>query len=244
MVSILASLPKVEINRNPPKAIMNITPIIIIVFFLGRFIFFLIPLILLGFDVSTNGFSTLGTEDKTTNQEHGIADASDSVPADLSVDGIGTVGFFSACDSGIVGDTYLQTTEQRFYDERFIIGDSGGFIYKVDETYVTDNNISIDSRHLTPVVDAGMPGNYKRWPGIKVTAKGTRFIVRSRIGNFDSSDTGWSDISQELTSEWINYEFPLNITSKKIQWEIKDLSGQNYSVSDMEILQPTIEDNR
>lgn len=196
------------------------------------------------YDVSTNGFSTLGTEDKTTNQEHGIADASDSVPADLSVAGNDTIGFFSACDSGIVGDTYDQVLENIQTAEKLILGDSGGFIYEIDETYTDDNGTDIDSRHLTPVVDAGMPGNYKRWPGVKVTAKGTRFIVGSRIGNFDTSDTGWSDISQELTSEWINYEFPLNITSKKIQWYIKDLSGQDFQVSDFEIGQPIIEDNR
>jgi len=196
------------------------------------------------FDVSTNGFSTLGTEDKDTNQYHGIADTSTNVPADLSVSGEDTIGFFSACDSGVVGNTYDQVLQNIQTAEKLILGDSGGFIYEIDETYTTDSGTAIDSRHLTPVVDAGMPGNYKRWPGIKVTAKGTRFIVRSRVGSFDSSDTGWTDISQELTSEWINYEFPLNITSKKIQWEIKDLSGQDYQISDMEILPPIIEDNR
>jgi hypothetical protein len=196
------------------------------------------------YDVSANGFSIYGTEDKTTNQEHGIADASDSVPADLSVSGNNTIGFFSACDSGVVGDTYNQVLEDIQTAEKLILGDSGGFIYEVDETYTADSGTDIDSRHLTPVVDAGQPGNNKRWPGIKVTAKGTRFLVRSRVGSFDTSDTGWSDVSQELTSEWINYEFPLNVTSKKIQWEIKDLSGQDFQVSDVEILQPVIEDNR
>lgn len=176
------------------------------------------------YDVSTNGFSVRGTEDKTTNQEHGIADTSTNVPADLSVAGEDTIRFFSACDSGKVGDTYEQVSENIQAAEKLILGDSGGFIYEIDETYATDNNVEIDSRHLTPVVDAGMPGNLKRWPGIRITAKGDSLYVRSRVGNFDTSETGWVDISQELTDEWINYEFPLNISSKKIQWEIKNFT--------------------
>jgi len=173
------------------------------------------------FDVSTNGFAVRPTEDKTTNQEHGIADTSTNVPADLSIDGLDTVGFFSACDSGVVGDTYEQVSQNIQQQERLIFGDDAGYIYKIDETYTTNNGYNIDSRHLTPVIDGGLPGAYKRWPGIRVTAKGDNFNIRSRIGNFDTKEIGWTDISQELTNEWVNYEFPLNITSKKIQWSIR-----------------------
>jgi hypothetical protein len=196
------------------------------------------------YDVSANGFSIYGTEDRTTNQDHGIGDTSTAVPADLSVAGNNTIGFYSACSGDSPGATYNQELDEIHVEDKIVIGDSAGFVYRIDETYTSDDGNNILQRHLTPVMDWSAPGIYKRWPGLRITAKGTSITIRNRIASFDTSETGWTDVTQALTSEWVNYEFPLNTSSKKIQWAIKDFSGDDFQVSDIEIIEPLIEENR
>jgi hypothetical protein len=196
------------------------------------------------YDVSANGFSVYGTEDKTTNQEHGIADASDSVPADLSVNGTDIMRFYSVCSDDLPGATYDQVLDNVQVQDRLIFGDATGLILQVDETYTDDDGSNWDSRHILPVIDLGIPGTNKRWPGVRVTAKGSAMTVRQRTSNFDTSDTGWTDQTQTLTSEFVTYEFYANVSHKKIQWEIQDFSGSDYEVSDMEIMEPMILSDR
>lgn len=194
------------------------------------------------YDVSANGFSVYGTEDKTTNQEHGIGDTSTAVPADLSVSGTDIMRFYSACSDDNPGAIYDQVLDE--VQDRLILGDATGLVFQVDETYTDDDGTDWDSRHLTPVIDLGVPGTNKRWPGVRVTAKGSAFTVRHRTSSFDTSDTGWTDQTQALTSEYVSYEFYANVTHKKIQWSIKDFSGSDYMVSDMEVMEPMILDDR
>lgn len=172
------------------------------------------------FDVSANGFSIYGTQDISTKGEHGIADTSTSVPADLSVAGADTIGFYSVCAFDDPGQTYDEALESIQQGEQLVLGDATGLVFNIDPTYTADNGIEIPARHLTPVIDAGTPGKNKRWGSTKVTAKGWEMRVSYRTSAFDTSDTGWFDYTQALTSEHINYDYYPNVTSKKIQWKI------------------------
>ncbi len=192
------------------------------------------------YDVSANGFSIYGTEDKTTNQEHGIADASDSTPADLSVASNLTLEFYSACSEDSPGATYEQELDNIQVGERTILADATGYVYQVDSTYANDDGSLITQMHLTPVIDWQYPGYYKKWPGIRVTAKGDAMTVSYRTSDFDTSSTGWTDYTQTLTSEYVNYDFWINDSSKKIQWKFSDFTGGNIEISDFELMQPYV----
>ena len=196
------------------------------------------------YDVSLNGFAVYETEDAATNQWHAIADTSTNVPADLSVDSNDTIGFYSACSEDLPGATYNQALDSIQVSDRMVIADADGYIYKVDATYADDDGSNIVQRHLTPVIDAGSPGKFKRWPGARVTAQGDAMTISYRTSDFDTSDTGWTDYTQTLTSEYINYEFFINDSAKKIQWMVSDFSGGQIDLSDLVLMEPVILDNR
>jgi hypothetical protein len=199
------------------------------------------------YDVSTNGFSVNGTQDTAAAGDHGIADNSTNVPADLSVAGADTIGFYSLCSEDDPGQTYNESLETIQQGEQLILGDATGMILKVDETYTDDDGSLMDCRHLTPVIDAGYPDKFKRWPPINLSADGTvggAMMMGYRTGYFETSDTGWTDYTVDLTTENINTDFFPNISSKKIQYRIKDFSGKSFNVTDFGIGQPQLQDNR
>ena len=151
-------------------------------------------------------------------------------------------------DATAAGTTYAQALSEVRASQRLVIGDSDGLIQQFDASVTTHDGELITSRHPTPVFDLGMPDKHKRWPGISVTACGTgtdkAMQVRHRTSNFDTSDTGWTDQTQTLTSDYEEYPFYVNKTSKRIQWEIRDFSGQSFKARSYEIMEPMIEDDR
>jgi hypothetical protein len=195
------------------------------------------------YDVSTNGFS-VRAGGRSTGVDFGIADVSTNTPADLSVAGNDTIGFYSTCSEDTPGQTYNQILEQIRQRERLVMGDSGGFVYQIDETYATDDGNNMDCRHLTPVFDWNEPSKYKLWPGLSVVAKGSSMTIRYRTDNFDTSDTGWNDLTQALTSDYEQYNVWANKSSKRIQACFKDFTGEDFDLREYEIMNPLVEENR
>ncbi len=145
------------------------------------------------------------------------------------------------------GLTYRQAIEEVETEAQLLLGDATGLVFQVDETYTDDDGSLIDARHLTPVFDLGIIGKNKRWQGIRTVADGTiggAMTVRERTSNFDTSETGWVDYSFDLTIQWQEKTFYTNKTSKRIQYEFKDFSGNQFKVREFEVLDPVIEDNR
>ncbi len=174
----------------------------------------------------------------------GIADFSDTVPLDLSPN---HVWFYSAQSTDDPGETYRQTLDEVRTQQRMVLGDSDGLVYQMDETYTEDDGNAIDCRHLTPVLDWGRPDKEKKWQGLSLVAEGTAdgaMYVRSRTSNFDTSNTGWSDVSFDLTSQFLEDTFWHNITSKRIQYSWKDFSGNQFYVSEYKVLDPVMEMQR
>jgi hypothetical protein len=195
------------------------------------------------YDVSTNSFK-VKPAGRSTGVDFGIADTSTNVPSAFSVGVADTIGFYSVCAEDTPGETYNQKTEQIREEERFVLGDSGGFVYQIDETYTTDDSNLMDCRHVSPVFDFDAPHKYKRWPGFSVVAKGSGLTARYRIGNFDTSDTGWNDFTQTLASDYEQHNFWINKSSKRLQVCFKDFSGSDFQIREFEIFNPLIEGNR
>lgn len=195
------------------------------------------------YDVSTNGFSIYGTQDTSDDGEHGIADNSTNVPADLSVSGADTIGFYSVCSEDSPGETYRDTVREINKKDRLVMGDSDGYVYEMDETYTKDDGSNLSCRHLTPVIDAGIPHNFKRWGGIFLSADGSEngaMQLGYRTDYFETSDTGWTDFTIDLSTENRLFEFWPNVSSKKIQYRMQDFSSKSFRVSDFVIGQPNV----
>jgi len=121
------------------------------------------------------------------------------------------------------GDTYDQMLETVLTEERMVVGDSAGYVHQFDEDLTQDDDVDIPSVHITEVYDLGMPGKNKLWPGIRVTAKGTRMIVSYRTGNFETIEDGWIVIAEQtLTGEFVDYEFTVWDTTKRIQFKFSN----------------------
>ena len=202
------------------------------------------------YDVSANGFAVKPTESTAVGDNtgpHGIADASDTTPADMSVDSGLTLGFYSVCVEDSPGDTYDDVLTTTLVGARLMIGDATGYVYQFDDTVTTDDGELIDSRQITPVIDWGEPDKYKRWPGISLVAEGTvagGMYVRHRTTNFETSETGWTDVTFDLTGEFREDTVWINHTSKKIQLEFMDFTGNTFGIRSYEVLEPEIQDNR
>lgn len=197
------------------------------------------------YDVSANGFSVWGTDHG--GGDHGLGDTSLSVPADLSVAGEDTIGFYSTCAEDAPGDTYNQKLESIQSDAKTVIGDSSGFVYQLDETNITDDGEPIDCRHLTGVWDWDAPDKFKKLPPFGVVADGTvggALIASYRTGNFDTSETGWVDYTMDLTTEAKEKMFYPNESAKKWQYRVRDFSGNTFQVTELQVGEPLLEDNR
>ncbi len=144
------------------------------------------------------------------------------------------------------GETYQDVVAEVEVGAQMVIGDEDGFVYTFAEDTSTDSGTDISAAHNTPVVDWGQPDKYKRWSGLNLVARGCGVNVRSRTDYFDTSDSGWTDatLSLDSTSEFREYSFYLNITSKQIQWQIANVDGGDLEVRAAEILEPLIEENR
>jgi len=145
------------------------------------------------------------------------------------------------------GETYNDNLQTYIAGERLVMGDATGYVYQFDTTVLTDDGAEIDARHITPVIDGGEPDKYKRWPGISIVAEGSAsggMYVRHRTASFDTSDTGWTDQSIDLTTNFIEDDVWINQTSKRIQFEFQELSEMTFKLRSYEVKTPDIQDNR
>ncbi len=170
----------------------------------------------------------------------GIADNSTNVP-DSS-----TATVFTFFDPS--GETYSEALNEVLADARIMLGDATGFIYQMDETHLTEDGNNILSRHLTPVIDLGEPGRFKRLNKISYTAKEKTsgnggVTARFRTSDFDTSETGWIDVTQTLTSEWEEYDAFMNRSSKRVQFCWEAAAGSDYEIREAE-LHAEMEGNR
>jgi len=144
-------------------------------------------------------------------------------------------------DAVNIEETYRQALQETLIKERIVLADSTGYVYQHDDDLTQDDGIDIPSRHITEVYDLGLPGKNKLWPGIRITAKGTGVIVSYRTGNFETTDTGWTAFAeQELTSEFTDYKLTIWDTSKKIQFRFTNADGDDFQISNYEVIEPTI----
>ncbi|KPL25582.1 MAG: hypothetical protein AMJ75_00260 [Phycisphaerae bacterium SM1_79] len=164
------------------------------------------------------------------------------ITADITVDDTLSFGLYNPN-----GDTYNEVVEVRELKERILLGDATGMIFQVDETYTQDDSNLIACRHVTGEFDWGLPDTMKRWPGLSVVAEGSddgAMYVGYRISDFDTSDTGWTDVSFDLTSNYEEKTFWINKSSTNIQFAMKDFSGKAFSVRSYKVLEPLVEENR
>ena len=139
-------------------------------------------------------------------------------------------------------ETSRQMLTEVLTTERIALGDSAGYVYQYDSDLTQDDNVDIPSKHITEVYDLGLPSKNKIWPGIQVTAKGTGLIVSYRTGNFETTDTGWTAFTEQvLTSEFVDYEFTVWDTSKKIQFRFTNADGDPFQISNYSIIEPALE---
>lgn len=140
------------------------------------------------------------------------------------------------------GETYAQMLETVLTKERLALGDSAGYVYHYDDDLTQDDGIDIPARHITEVYDLDLPGKNKIWPGIRVTAKGTGLIVSYRTGNFETVATGWTAFTEQvLTGEFVDYEFTIHDTAKRIQFRFTNADGDDFQISNYEIIEPALE---
>jgi len=145
-------------------------------------------------------------------------------------------------DAITAGTTYRQILQEELTDESLVLGDSAGYVYQYDSDLTQDDEVDIPARHITEVYDLGFPSKNKLWPGIRVTAKGTGLIVSYRTGNFETIGTGWTAFTeQELTSEYVTYEFTVWDTAKRIQFRFTNADGDDWQISNYEIIEPVLE---
>jgi hypothetical protein len=190
-------------------------------------------------DVSLNGFTVRTTEStESVGVFRGIADNATNVPADFSNPNFDTIGFYSPC-----GETYNEDLATNLVQERLVAGDSGGFVYQFDTTNVADNDFTIPARHLTPVIDGEEPDLFKRWHSIAVNAEGTvggAMKVSYRVDNFDTSETGWTDFTFDLTTQSTEKTFYTNKTSRQIQYKFHNFEDDQFNVRSYKIIQPQV----
>jgi hypothetical protein len=139
------------------------------------------------------------------------------------------------------GTTYKQLVQTTLTEERMVLGDAAGNVYQYDSDATQDDGVDIPSQHLTDVEDLGAPGKNKLWPGVTITAKGTNVTVSYRIGNFETTDTGWTSLgTQALNSEYTDYFFVINNTSKKIQLKFSH-TADDWQVSNYVLKEPQLQ---
>lgn len=180
--------------------------------------------------------------------DYGAAVNSGTTVEQLNVVGADTSGtIFDAS-----GTTYRENINEVLTQARLMAGDSSGFVYEFDPTHTQYAGNNITARHFTGVEDFEQPDRFKRWNWISIVARTNPDIgsnggvkVRYRIGNFDTSDTGWlGDFTVDLTASWKEFKVFNNRSSKQIQYEFDSASGSNYQISEYKIGEPQIQNDR
>ena len=145
-------------------------------------------------------------------------------------------------DAVNAAESHREALSETLMNERIVLGDSAGYVFQYDSDLTADDTVEIPSRHITEIYDVGLPGKYKIWPGIRVTAKGTGVIVSYRYGNFETTGTGWTAFTEQvLTSEFVTYEFTVWDTCKKIQFRFTNADGDDFQISNYELIEPVVQ---
>lgn len=150
-------------------------------------------------------------------------------------------------DAVNIGTTYRQALQETLTTERIVFGDSAGYVFQYDDTVSKDDTVNIPARHITEVYDFGVPSKNKLWPGIRVTAKGTGIgtggvIASYRTASFETTGTGWTAFTEQvLTSEFVTYELTVWDTSKKIQFRFTNAAGDDFVISNYELIEPMVQ---
>ena len=144
-------------------------------------------------------------------------------------------------DPDLAGTLYNEMLTRTLTSERQVIGDSNGYVYQFDSALSQDDTVNIPSTHITEIYDLGRPRKNKIWPAFFVTAKGTGIIISYRIGNFETTGTGWTAFAEQvLTSEYVDYEFTVHDTSKKIQFRFTNADGDDFQYSNYGLVEPIL----
>lgn len=185
----------------------------------------------------TNGYILLNERDASC----GITPDATKTPAG--------VPFTVWTDTGPAYSEYIDIYKTK---DSLVVGTNSGYLFYFDDSLSGDfDGTKIPARHQTPIFDGGMPGKMKLWPGVRVTArkkettKDGQILVYYRMSGFDAS-TGWvrCDTTWSPDSTWSTKTFFINRTSSKIQFGLMDSSGSTFQVSEIEILSPSIQENR
>jgi len=138
-------------------------------------------------------------------------------------------------------ETYASLLEVTLTKERLVLGDSSGYVFQYDSDLTEDDTVDIPARHITEIYDLTKPRFNKIWPGFFVTAKGSGLIISYRIGNFQTTTTGWTAFSElALTSEYLDYTVPINDTSKRIQFRFTNADGDDFQISNYGLMDPIL----
>lgn len=137
--------------------------------------------------------------------------------------------------------TYREMLTTVLVDEAVLIGDDAGYVYQFDLTATDDDSVDIPCRHISEVLDGARPNDNKVWPQIHINAKGTSVNISYRVGNFETTATGWVDFTEvTLTSEYVDYAVFPNVTSKKIQFKFWS-EDDDFMLSKYTISQPALQ---
>lgn len=188
-----------------------------------------------------------------------------NVTAEGTVDGAMQVSYrtnnFDTSDTGWA-DFTIDLTSQFKTNEidinktskkiQFLFQDFTGNTFTVREYELKDAEadelLQADSSGLVFQFGSDTPNNNKRWQGLGVAADGSvggAMIVSHRTGNFDTSDTGWTDATFDLTSDYQEKIFWHNKTSMQIQYQLAPYdSTTHFRLRGLNLLPPQIEDNR
>jgi hypothetical protein len=140
------------------------------------------------------------------------------------------------------GDSYSEVLNIVFTGDKLTIGDSNGNVFQFDESLKTDDGTNIPAVHYTPVFDGQLVDKNKRWPQFHIVAKGDGVTVE-----YSADDAAWVDITsspQLLTSDYEEYEFYMNETSRRIQFRFSNSGSGCFQSREFDIADPLIEENR
>jgi len=145
--------------------------------------------------------------------------------------------------AGAAGTTYRDVLEEMLVNERLMFGDSEGNVYQYNSNLTDDDGNDIPAFFTSKVFDYGLPDISKWWDSLVVVAKGEKIVVSYRLDSFQTADDGWVDFAAtDLTDEFAEYIFPIDATSKQIQFRFANHQGSTFQIRAFKISAPTMED--
>jgi len=110
---------------------------------------------------------------------------------------------------------------------------------------VANELIQADSSGIVYHYHADKPDKYKRWSAVSVLADGTvggAMFVGYRIDSFDTSATGWTDYTFDLTTRTTEKTIAINKTAQQLQVRLHDFSGNAFNCRECSPIDVEIDD--